>query len=169
MTINNTNNDTTSPRLVEKKTNANQKEKENHDDDDDYEEEEEVFKDLECEEEEDEDDNHNFQMQETDYFKIIDQKLELEKLKKKNKQTNGNVGPYSCVNKYDNIRAKSMMTKAAAWEISPTKPSIDVVKTTASSLQFNKGNFDRYKSNDESENENNFELQEKLFTYHRYK
>ena len=79
------------------------------------------------------------------------------------------MGPYSCVNKYDNIRAKSMMAKAAAWEISPTKPSIDVVKSTASSLQFNKNNYDRYKSNDENENENNFELQEKLFTYHRYK
>ena len=175
----------------------------NNDHNDDEEEEEEVLKDLECEDDDDdeqeveklgenhaevdndyEDDKNNFMIHDTDYFKIIDRKLELEKLKKKNKHqynnyTNSNeinrnndMGPYSCVNKYDNFRAKSVI-KAAAWEISPTKPFIESVKPTSSSLHFNKCNFDRFKfggseAKDEG-NENDFEFQEKLFTYHRYK
>ena len=122
--------------------------------------EEEVLQDLEGEDEEDNDDvdaENEFAMRETDYFKIIDQKLEIEKLKRKQKQssmlTNG---------KFDNFRAKSGQA-AAAWEISPTK------YTPQKTLHFNKYNETGTSRKDSDNDENDAEHQERLFTYHRYK
>ncbi len=189
----------------------------NDEDDDD-----EVLKDLEGEDDDDNDDDDEEKENTTnvDYFKIIDRKLELEKLKKKSKHqqqmasaaaalnsiynkpittTTNASGPYSCVNKYDNFRTKSIV-KASAWEISPTKPPSLTTKTTttaSNSLHFNKFNYDHCRNemgvvNDDgeeettssrsrvavnreyvdqslNENDNECESQEKLFTYHRYK
>ena len=124
--------------------------------------EEEVLQDLEGEDEEDNDNDdvdaeNEFAMRETDYFKIIDQKLEIEKLKRKQKQssmlTNG---------KFDNFRAKSGQA-AAAWEISPTK------YTPQKTLHFNKYNEIGTSRKDSDNDENDAEHQERLFTYHRYK
>jgi hypothetical protein len=113
----------------------------------------------------DQSDDANETMLETDYFQILDRNLEREKLKKRNKHLNQHQHQLlqtehgSCY--LDSFKSKN----ATAWEISPTmRPNLsNEEKRTAvkSTLEFN------YNSNGSGGGEN-FDLQEKLFTYHKY-
>ena len=130
-------------------------------------------------------------MLETDYFKIIDRKLEKEKLKKKNKHatsannghvdtTTDNVNHVSATNsRMDNFKAKHT---ALTWEISPTIRHSSNENTGLSKFKYNtdrhvneyaqridRNTHDADDDDDDDKDEDVVQSKEKLFTYHRYK